>query len=71
MGFCLFIRFSDLDDYDIPRIEKALMKTDIEEIVELLGPRVLLIEYGNGSSAKTRIMLDHLREPVAYVPIDI
>ncbi len=70
-GSDLFERICALDDYYIPRIEKAIMKTHIGEIVKLLGPRVLLIEYGNGSSAKTRIMLDHLRQPVAYVPIDI
>ena len=36
-----------------------------------LGPHVRLIEYGSGSSAKTRILLDHLPCPAAYVPMDI
>ena len=34
------------------------------------GPRVL-VEPGSGSSSKTRLLLDHLERPVAYVPIDI
>ena len=37
----------------------------------LLGPRCLLIEYGSGSSLKTRHLLDHLRDPAGYVPIDV
>ena len=31
----------------------------------------MLVEYGSGSSIKTRLLLDHLPEPVAYVPVDI
>ncbi len=31
----------------------------------------MLIEYGSGSSTKTRILLDHMERPVGYVPIDI
>ena len=70
-GSCLFDRICTLDEYYIPRAEAAIMETYIEEMVDLLGPSVLLIEYGSGSSAKTRILLDHLRELAAYVPIDI
>jgi dimethylhistidine N-methyltransferase len=29
------------------------------------------VEFGSGSSLKTRVLLDALEEPVAYVPIDI
>jgi dimethylhistidine N-methyltransferase len=67
----LFERICVLDEYYIPRTEVAIMETYIEEMVELLGPSVVLIEYGSGNSTKTRILLDHLREPTAYVPIDI
>ena len=70
-GSHLFERICALDEYYIPRMEVAIMGAHVEEIVELLGPRVLLIEYGSGNSVKTRILLDHLHEPVAYVPIDI
>ena len=37
----------------------------------LLGPNCLLIEYGSGASTKTRLLLDHLPDPAAYVPVDI
>ncbi|MFQ5874177.1 MAG: L-histidine N(alpha)-methyltransferase [Dehalococcoidia bacterium] len=70
-GSCLFESICDLDEYYIPRTEVAIMEANIEEMVELLGPSVVLIEYGSGNSAKTRILLDHLHEPAAYVPIDI
>jgi dimethylhistidine N-methyltransferase len=36
-----------------------------------LGPECLLIEYGSGSSLKTRVLLDQLERPAGYVPIDI
>lgn len=70
-GSHLFDRICTLDEYYIPRTEMAIMESYIEEMVELLGPRVLLIEYGSGSCTKTRILLDHLHEAAAYVPIDI
>ncbi len=31
----------------------------------------MLIEYGSGSSVKTRVLLDHLHAVDAYVPVDI
>jgi dimethylhistidine N-methyltransferase len=30
-----------------------------------------LVEFGSGSNVKTRILLDHLFAPAAYVPVDI
>src|SRR5437588_259821 len=35
------------------------------------GPRCLIVEYGSGSSLKTRLLLDAVREPAGYVPLDI
>ena len=40
-------------------------------MAEALGPETLLIEYGSGSSVKTRRLLDRLARPAAYVPVDI
>ncbi|MDP6824883.1 MAG: L-histidine N(alpha)-methyltransferase, partial [Dehalococcoidales bacterium] len=70
-GSRLFEHICALDEYYIPRTEAVIMETHIEEIIERLGPNVLLIEYGSGNCAKTRILLSHLREPAAYMPIDI
>lgn len=70
-GSYLFELICTLDEYYIPRKETTIMEAYIEEIVETLGPRVLLIEYGSGSSTKTRILLNHLCDLAGYVPIDI
>jgi L-histidine Nalpha-methyltransferase len=47
------------------------MERHAVEMAELLGPRCLFIESGSGSSSKTRLLLDHLRDPAGYVPIDV
>ncbi|MFC1932750.1 L-histidine N(alpha)-methyltransferase [Chloroflexota bacterium] len=70
-GSLLYELICALDEYYIPRTEVAIMEANIEEIVELLGSMVLLIEYGSGSSTKTCILLDHLHDLAAYMPIDI
>jgi dimethylhistidine N-methyltransferase len=36
-----------------------------------IGEGAMLVEYGSGSSSKTRLLLDNLLDPVAYVPVDI
>jgi dimethylhistidine N-methyltransferase len=70
-GSALFERICDLDEYYLTRTELAIMDAHVEEIAAALGTRCLLIEYGAGSGRKTRLLLDHLRDPAAYVPIDI
>lgn len=70
-GSRLFERITELDEYYLTRTEVEIMQRFGAEMAGALGPRCLLIEYGAGSSAKTRILLDNLREPAAYVPVDI
>ncbi len=70
-GSQLFEDICELKEYYPTRTEMAIMERHIDEMVEALGPRCLLIEYGSGSSLKTRILLDHLIDPAGYVPIDI
>src|SRR5260370_27546388 len=41
------------------------------EIAAHCGPRTLLIEPGAGNLTKVRRLLNHLREPAGYVPIDV
>ena len=71
VGSQLFETICELEEYYPTRTEMAIMERYIDEIVALLGPRCLLIEYGSGSSLKTRILLDRLVDPAGYVPIDI
>jgi len=70
-GSHLYERICALDEYYIPRTEAAIMESNIEDVAELLESRVLLIEYGCGNCAKTRVLLDHLLEPAAFIPVDI
>ena len=70
-GSQLFEQICDLDEYYLTRTELAIMDRHAGEMADVLGRKCLLIEYGSGSSIKTRLLLDHLKEPVAYVPIDI
>lgn len=70
-GSALFDRICELEEYYPTRTELAIMRRGAREIAELLGERCLVVEYGSGSSAKTRVLLDHLPRPAGYVPIDI
>jgi dimethylhistidine N-methyltransferase len=40
-------------------------------MAEALGPDCLLVEYGSGASVKTPLLLECLRDPAGYVPVDI
>lgn len=70
-GSALFDRICELDEYYVTRTENALMADHAAEMADAIGPGCLLIEYGAGSSTKIRSLLDHLREPAAFVPVDI
>jgi dimethylhistidine N-methyltransferase len=70
-GSELFERITALDEYYPTRAEQRIMRAAAAEIAGALGPECVLIEYGSGSSQKTRILLDHLQQPAGYVPIEI
>lgn len=70
-GSKLFDDICELDEYYVTRTESALMQENISKIASVVGPEVLLIEYGSGSSLKTRLLLKHLDRPAGYVPVDI
>lgn len=70
-GSILFDKICNLQEYYPTRTEVGIVQQYAEEIVAELGTRCLLIEFGSGSSLKTRTLLEHLHEPAGYVPIDI
>ncbi len=70
-GSRLFEDICELHEYYLTRTELQIMQEKMHEMVSLLGPHCLLIEYGSGSSTKTRTLLDALQAPAGYVPIDI
>jgi dimethylhistidine N-methyltransferase len=70
-GSFLFDQICKLEEYYITRTETDIMQQNIDELAGLMRPNCLLIEYGSGSSEKTKMMLDHLLQIAAYVPVDI
>ena len=70
-GSQLFEAITRLPEYYPTETELGIMRDNIGEIAELVGRQASLIEYGSGSSLKTRVLLDHLDELAAYVPVDI
>ena len=71
IGSDLFERITEVEEYYPTRTELDIMERHAAEMAGLLGPDCLLIEYGSGSSVKTRLLLNHLRDPAGYVPIDV
>ena len=71
VGSQLFEQICELDEYYLTRTELTIMQEQMQEIVALLGPHCLLIEYGSGNSTKVCMLLDALQEPAGYMPIDI
>ncbi len=70
-GSELFEQICELDEYYLTRTEAAILLDNAGEIVACAGPRCMLVEYGSGSSTKTRILLDRADDLAAYVPVDI
>ena len=70
-GAQLFRRICELPEYYITRTELGILRLHGTEIAEALGPNVELIGFGTGAGTKTRILLEELKEPSVYVPIDI
>jgi dimethylhistidine N-methyltransferase len=70
-GSQLFDEICDLDVYYLTRTELAILEKYAGEMSERIGAGCLLIEYGSGSSIKTRVLLKRLEQPAGYVPIDI
>lgn len=70
-GSALFDQICDLDEYYPTRTELQIMSENAVSIADQIGTGAMLVEYGSGSSTKTRLLLDSLEEPAAYVPVDI
>ncbi len=71
VGCQLFEEICQLEEYYLTRTEIDILRENATAICRALGPDCLLVEFGSGSNVKTRILLDHLFAPAAYVPVDI
>ena len=70
-GSELFEQICELEEYYPTRTKLSIMRENVEEITKKLGPNIQLIELGSGSSLKTRLLLNHLKNLHSYVPVDI
>jgi L-histidine Nalpha-methyltransferase len=70
-GSQLFDAITHLPEYYPTETEFGIMRDNIDALADIVGKRASLIEYGSGSSRKTRILLEHLHELAVYVPVDI
>jgi dimethylhistidine N-methyltransferase len=70
-GSALFDEICEQPEYYLTRCEIALMDEHAASIADTLGSDVRLVEYGSGNARKTGMLLDRLRAPVAYVPVEI
>ena len=72
-GSELFERIMELPEYYPTRAERSILDARSGEIVAAANPSTL-IELGSGSAAKTRFLLDAMRDAGTldtYVPVDI
>jgi len=70
-GSRLFNEICELEEYYPTRTESQILRDNIGEIAGLIGSDCRLVEFGSGSSTKTRHLLTHLPDMSGYVPIDI
>jgi dimethylhistidine N-methyltransferase len=73
-GSELFEKITDLPEYYLTRTEQALLEQRGSEIAEAAGKNAMLIEFGSGSSTKTRLLIRALldrQSQLRYAPIDI
>ena len=69
-GCRLFEAICELPEYYLTRTETAILRGNVADIAQFVGPDAELIEYGSGVQAKTRILIQALQTRL-YVPIDI
>jgi len=70
-GSQLFDEITRLPEYYPTETELGIMRANVDEIADLVGKHASLIEFGSGSSLKTRVLLEHLNDLAVYVPVDI
>jgi L-histidine Nalpha-methyltransferase len=73
-GSELFERITELPEYYPTRCERQILELHSREICAAAGGPATLIELGSGSAAKTRVLLDAMRDVgslESYAPVDI
>src|SRR5262249_7231763 len=69
-GSELFEAITELPEYYVARTERSILDCHFADIAKVTGLGRAVVEFGSGSSTKTRLLLSAI-QPTAYVPIDI
>src|SRR3984893_12690331 len=70
-GSRLFEAICELPEYYVTRTETALLVDIAPELSAFVADGAVLVEFGSGASAKTRLILDASPQIDLYIPIDI
>jgi dimethylhistidine N-methyltransferase len=70
-GSALFDEICELPEYYLTRTETKILQEHAAEIGRRAGPGCALIEFGSGSSVKSRLLIEALPDLALYAPIDI
>jgi L-histidine Nalpha-methyltransferase len=70
-GCELFEAITRLDEYYATRTESSILREHIQDLSEFAGKGASLFEYGAGAGIKAETVLQALRDPLCYLPIDI
>jgi dimethylhistidine N-methyltransferase len=73
-GSELFEQICRLPEYYLTRTERAILEQYAPEILKAAGQNAMLVEFGSGSSCKTRLLQDAAlaqQSHLHYIPIDI
>jgi dimethylhistidine N-methyltransferase len=70
-GAALFQKICEQPEYYLTRTELQILNSYAKEMAAHFGEGIELIGLGTGAGTKTRILLEQLQAPLAYVPVDI
>src|SRR5947207_3634420 len=70
-GSRLFERIMRLPEYYPTRSEMQVLRDKARDIAGAIPPDAALVEFGSGSTAKIRVLLEAAPKLAAYVPVDI
>jgi dimethylhistidine N-methyltransferase len=71
VGSALFEEICELPEYYPTRTELAILEQAAPNLAATIPEGAVLVEFGSGSSRKTRLLLDAAPQLAAYAPIDI
>jgi dimethylhistidine N-methyltransferase len=70
-GSDLFQEICELPEYYVTRTETEILRRHAPEMAASIGENAELVGFGTGAGVKTRMLLEHLKDLIAYVPVDI